>query len=86
MIAREVEILNASGLHTRPGARFVKEAKKYACEITLRRGEEQCCAKSLLKVMKVGVCQGDTVTLVCDGPDESDAMDALTTLIEGLTD
>jgi phosphotransferase system HPr (HPr) family protein len=86
MIAREVKIINASGLHTRPGARFVKEAKKYACDITLRRGQKECCAKSLLKVMKVGVCQGDMVTLVCDGKDETDAMEALTNLIAALAD
>jgi len=82
MLTRDLEITNPTGLHTRPGTKFVREAKKYQCEVTLRRGDKRANGKSLLHVMKIGVSQGDVVTFECDGVDEAEAMEALIALVE----
>ena len=41
-------------------------------------------AKSLLGVLSLGIVQGTTITLIADGTDEKEAVDALADLIENL--
>ena len=81
MISREVEIINETGLHTRPGNQFVKEAKQFECDIWVKKNEDKFSAKSLLKLMKVGVSKGDRIEIICDGSDEVKALDSLCNLI-----
>ncbi|MBN1498839.1 MAG: HPr family phosphocarrier protein [Spirochaetes bacterium] len=84
MKSRVIEIVNKTGLHTRPGNLFVKEAKQFESEIWVKKGEEQFNAKSLLKLMKVGVSRGDKIEIICEGPDEDKALDSLCELIASL--
>lgn len=86
MKTQEVEIVNPTGLHTRPGNQFVQLAKTFACDIRVIKGEKDANAKSLLKVLKVGISAGDRITLECNGDDEDAAMDALTAFIAQLTE
>jgi len=77
MVQKEFHITNASGLHTRPGNDFVKMAKEFACKITLTKGEKTIDGKSLLKLMKANVVQGDVISIACAGEDETQAIAAL---------
>jgi phosphotransferase system HPr (HPr) family protein len=77
MVQKEFHILNTSGLHTRPGNDFVKTAKQFACNITLTKGDNTVDGKSLLKIMKANVVQGDIVSLSCSGEDEEAALRSL---------
>jgi len=81
---REFHITNPTGLHTRPGNDFVKTAKQFGCDITLTKGEKTVDAKSLLKIMKANIVQGDTIRISCDGPDEEKALEALGHYLESL--
>ena len=84
MVQKEFSITNASGLHTRPGNDFVKTAKQFVCDITLTKGENTVDAKSLLKIMKANIVQGDTVSISCSGEDEALAIAALETYLAAL--
>jgi phosphotransferase system HPr (HPr) family protein len=84
MIQGEFEILNETGLHTRPGNDFVKLAKSYSCSITLRKQDKDVDAKSLLKIMKANVMKGDRIWLACDGEDEAAALSALGDYLKNL--
>jgi phosphotransferase system HPr (HPr) family protein len=86
MVSREIKITNPTGLHTRPGNDFVKAAKQYSCGIILVKGGKSIDGKSLLKLMKLNVVQGDTITVRCDGPDEGAALEALASYLEALTE
>ncbi|MGD1821654.1 MAG: HPr family phosphocarrier protein [Pleomorphochaeta sp.] len=86
MISREVEIINETGLHTRPGNQFVKLAKTFPCTINVKRGDTEFSAKSLLKLMKVGVSKGDHIIIECDGEQENEAIDALSNFLANLTE
>jgi phosphotransferase system HPr (HPr) family protein len=77
MIFREFLITNASGLHTRPGNDFVKLAKQFSCSIAVSKDGKRVDGKSLLKLMKINVIQGDTISISCDGPDEEKALESL---------
>jgi phosphotransferase system HPr (HPr) family protein len=77
MVQKIFHITNTSGLHTRPGNDFVKTSKQFSCTITLTNREKIVDGKSLLKIMKANVVQGDTITISCSGPDEEEALTVL---------
>ena len=77
----EVRVTHPSGLHARPAARFVEEAKRFAADIRLCVGERAVDAKSILGVLSLGIRQGTVVRLRATGPDAAAALDALTPLV-----
>jgi phosphocarrier protein HPr len=84
MECRHVEIVNPTGLHTRPGTLFVKHAKSFASEIHIVKQDKRVNAKSLLTLMKAGISLGDTITIEAEGPDAATAVDELAQLIASL--
>ncbi|MBP2019379.1 phosphocarrier protein [Symbiobacterium terraclitae] len=84
MLERTFTLTNPTGLHARPAALFVKEVQKFAgTEIFVRKGEREVSARSLLSLLSLGIGQGETIAIRCDGPQEEEAMAALAALIEG---
>jgi phosphocarrier protein HPr len=75
-------ITHAVGLHARPAALFVQTAKRYAANITVRTGERQANAKSIMQVLTLGAKQGSELTLQAEGDDSDQALQALQHLIE----
>ncbi len=63
MFQQEVTITAPNGLHTRPAAQFVKEAKGFTSEITVTSNGKSASAKSLFKLQTLGLTQGTVVTL-----------------------
>lgn len=84
MIEETIVIPNPTGLHTRPAKRVVTEAKKYESAITISCKDKVANAKSLVKLMKLGIGQNQSITLRCEGSDEAEAAVGLKTFILGL--
>ena len=84
MYSRQVKVINATGLHARPAAEFVKTAKQFSSAIEIRReGSGQGVnAKSIARLLSEAVTQGTTVEISAEGPDEQEAVDRLAALIE----
>ena len=81
MLRREIEIINKLGLHARASAKLTQLAAKYQCDISLERNGRRVNAKSIMGVMMLAAGKGSTVAFETDGPDETDAMDALAALV-----
>lgn len=81
MIRRPIIIINKLGLHARAAAKLVAKASEFDSSIQISRKGRQVDAKSIMPVMMLAASQGTEVELIVDGPDESDAVDALVTLI-----
>jgi phosphocarrier protein HPr len=81
MIEREVQIANKLGLHARPAAEVVKTAAKFQSDITICRDDLEVNGKSIMGVMMLAAEHGSRITLRADGPDEEQAVDALSELI-----
>jgi phosphocarrier protein HPr len=81
MLRREIEIINKLGLHARASAKLTQTAAKYQCDVSLERNGRRVNAKSIMGVMMLAAGKGAKVTFETDGPDETDAMDALATLV-----
>jgi len=85
MYKRTVTVINATGLHARPGSDFVHEAAKFNSKITIRRldeDEDPVNAKSIAFVLSLGVGKGIEVELSAEGSDEKEAVDSLCSFIE----
>jgi phosphocarrier protein HPr len=72
MVEKEAVIVPEAGLHARPAARFVKEAKSYSSEITVIKDGRQANAKSSLKLMTLGARYGDEVLIRAEGEEEEE--------------
>jgi phosphocarrier protein len=81
MLERDVEVVNAHGIHARPAAEIVKLAAKFTAHITLTRDSMEVNAKSIMGVMMLAAECGATVTIKADGADEQKALDAMANLI-----
>jgi phosphoenolpyruvate---glycerone phosphotransferase subunit DhaM len=76
--SRTVTLVNASGLHARPAAEFVKAASEFDARVTVQGVD----AKSLLRIMALGLAKGTELQLTAEGPDQDAALDALVALVE----
>ena len=84
MYIREITVKNEVGLHARPATYFTQKANEFKSGIWVEKEERRVNAKSLLGVLSLGIMKGTTVTLIADGSDEKEAVDALAELIENL--
>lgn len=82
MIEQTLEVLEADGLHTRPANRFVKIVKAGNSEVTIKKSDALASGKSLIKIMKLAIVKGDTITVSCDGPDEKLIMENIIALLQ----
>ena len=82
MVSKKVTLTNPTGLHLRPAGNLCKEAMKYKSMITFQFRDTTANAKSVLSVLGACVKSGDEITLICEGEDEQEALDALTAAVE----
>jgi phosphocarrier protein len=70
------------GLHLRAASRIVQVAKRFESEIRIAYGGVEINAKSILGLASLVARHLAPVEISAEGPDESEALDALVTLIE----
>lgn len=70
------------GIHARPAGMLVREARQFTSECTLSRGDTSIRATQLMKLMGLGVKQGDVLTVTASGEDEDAAIAALRSFFE----
>lgn len=81
MYVKEVTVENQVGLHARPATFFIQKANEFKSSIWVEKEERRVNAKSLLGVLSLGIVKGTAITLIADGPDEEEAVNALVELI-----
>jgi phosphocarrier protein HPr len=82
MISANVTIVNKLGLHARAASRLVNCASGFVADIEIARGTRSVNAKSIMGVLTLAAAIGTELVLQADGPDERQAVDALTTLFQ----
>ena len=82
MYAKEITVKNEVGLHARPATYFIQKANEFKSGIWVEKEERRVNAKSLLGVLSLGIVKGTAITVIADGADEQEAVDALVALIE----
>ena len=79
---QEITIVNKLGLHARASAKLTKLAGSFQCDVWMSKGQRRVNAKSIMGVMMLAAGLGSQVVLETDGPQETEALQALVALIE----
>ena len=72
-------ITDEVGIHARPAGLLAKEFESVC---TIEKGGKSVNITKLMALMGLGVKQGDTVTVTCEGADEDKASEALKAFFE----
>lgn len=76
----DIEVTNKLGLHARASAKLTQLASRFESEVFLSRNGRRVNAKSIMGVMMLAAAKGATVTLETSGPDEQQAISAISAL------
>ncbi|WP_110112478.1 HPr family phosphocarrier protein [Bacillus sp. CGMCC 1.16541] len=82
MVEKQVDVLLKSGLQARPAAMFVQEANRFTSDVYLEKDGKKVNAKSIMGLMSLAIGAGSTVTLIADGADEQEALEALVSYVQ----
>jgi phosphocarrier protein len=86
MISEEIEIINKLGLHARAANKLASLAGRFSSKIELQRNNQNVDAKSIISIMLLAAAKGTTLTVTCNGEDETEAMDAIRSLVNNRFD
>lgn len=81
----KITVKHPAGLHARPASLFVQTANKFSSEITVENltgNSDQVNAKSILRILTLGVMQDNEIEIIAEGEDAEQAISALESLIE----
>lgn len=81
MVSKKVVVNNMTGFHLRPAGVLCKIAMNYKSSVNFKKDTVTANAKSVLSVLGAKVKNGDEIEIVCDGPDEEEA---LKNVVEGI--
>ncbi len=82
MVQKQVEVLLKSGLQARPAALFVQEANRFQSDVFIEKDGKKVNAKSIMGLMSLAVNAKSTITIVTEGSDEVEALDALVKYVQ----
>ena len=76
-------ITDPLGIHSRPAGLLAKTAKGYGdTTVTVTKDVSTVKASQLMKLMGLGVKQGNTITVAAEGPAEDEAIAAMQKFFE----
>jgi phosphotransferase system HPr (HPr) family protein len=73
----QLTVVDSTGLHARPAARFVQVANRFTSRILLRHNEREADAKSLIALLALTLRPGSRIEISATGPDAAEALAAL---------
>lgn len=82
MTEKEVTIKNRAGIHARPAALIVKVANDFNSEIFMEKNGNKINAKSIMGIITLGAAYNSTLSVVAEGEDEKEAVEAISQLFE----
>ena len=87
MVSKNIVIQDPLGMHMRPASRLAKMAGDYQSKVTVKFNGKDFDCKSVMLLMTACIKHKSEIELVCDGPDEEEALAKAVELIEsGLGD
>ncbi|WHT18276.1 dihydroxyacetone kinase phosphoryl donor subunit DhaM [Crossiella sp. CA-258035] len=82
LVELEIELRNEVGLHARPAALLARTVAELDVEASVRFGDQEVSAASVLALMGLGARGGDRITLRAVGPDAQEALARVAALAE----
>lgn len=84
MISKDYIILSPQGIHARPATALLKLTKTFRSSFCLKKEEKLIPLKSMLNILALGAKYGDSISVIIEGDDESDAAFAIDSFFKDL--
>ncbi len=81
-VKASVEIVNKLGLHIRPSRHFSSLANSWDAVVTVRNQDRMAAGDSQLDLLMLLASEGTVLEISATGPQASEAVDSLVSLIE----
>lgn len=76
-LERELEVINALGLHARAAARIAATVQGYECTVWLAKDDNLADGSSVLSILTLDAPKGSRLTARVEGPQAASALEAL---------
>lgn len=80
-LSRVMPIVNRKGLHARATAKFVHCVERFTSDISVSRCGETVNGTSIMGILTLGAGIGTSITVIAQGDDAEEALDAIATLV-----
>lgn len=77
MVRKPVTIRNSMDMEMRPIAHLVQEASQYKSRIFIEMNDKKINAKSIMGMMSLELCTGESLTVEAEGKDEEQAVNGV---------
>lgn len=74
---KKFNVTAEAGLHARPATMLVNTASKFSSELFLEYQGRKVNLKSIMGVMSLGIRQGSQFSIIADGEDADQALEAI---------
>jgi phosphocarrier protein HPr len=81
-LARDLLIVNKKGLHARASAKFVQTVDRFGASVTVTRCGETVGGRSIMGLLTLAAAKGTTITVVAQGDDAAESLQAIADLVE----
>ena len=81
-VVGEFKIINKVGIHARPAAAIVQTLQDFDADVFFTKDGQRVNGKSIMGVLMLAAGYGSTLSVEADGPDASEAVEAVGKLIE----
>ena len=85
MAQAQVAITNRAGLHARAASKLAELCARFGCDVRIGQ-EKMVDGKSILSLMMLAAVKGTTLTVVTEGPEAEQALQAILQLINNRFD
>ncbi|PID82574.1 MAG: HPr family phosphocarrier protein [Clostridiales bacterium] len=76
-------VKDENGLHARPASLIAKEAMQYDGEVVLIKNSKEYNAKSIMKIMSMGIQQNEEIYIKAEGENSDKFEERIKDIIEG---
>lgn len=76
-VEKTVRITSETGVHARPATALVNKAGHYSSDVKLVYKDKSVNLKSIMGVMSLGIPKDAELTIIAEGSDEVEALDAI---------
>ncbi len=77
---RQVAVTYPKGIHVRPSTAIVKCVRQFDSKVAVRYGDREADASDIMAILALGVPTGAELTLLAEGLDSKEVLDALVKL------
>jgi len=82
MIKKEIKVTNQLGIHARPAGIISKVCSQYSCNIKMIKDNYEVNPKSIMGILTLAAQKDSIITVITDGKDEKEAMEAIENLFK----